>query len=218
VSIEEEPDRIDLLRKSVFGALPDGDLRRLAPETRAVDLPSGQLIYEPEVSVVARGLVRAFIADGAGRQLTIGYLRPGSALALARLAGRRYPVAFQPVVDARLLVIGNERTLSLQTAHPALGWATARELSARIDELAAETARIAFGSVRQRLAHHLLQMTTETPNQPIHLTRLVTAIGSPREVISRTLAPFRDDGTVHVDGAGIVIVNRRRLEQRALAS
>jgi CRP-like cAMP-binding protein len=73
------------------------------------------------VSVIIDGLVRGFIADSAARPITVTYLRPGDALALARLAGRQYPTAFQAVVDSELLPAGNERFLELLQVHPQLG-------------------------------------------------------------------------------------------------
>ena len=198
------PDnRYEALQRAVFGAVPDPELRRLAGEVRESRLLGGHLLYDPEVTVVTVGLVRAFIGDGNGRQVTIGYLRPGRTLGLAHLAGRRYPVAFQAIENSRLLVIGNERALQLHSAYPALGWATVRELSAYFNDLEIELASHAFGSLRQRLASHLLALTVgDGTDQPVHLGLLVTAVGSSREVISRTLGRLAADGTLHIDTFG----------------
>lgn len=209
-------DRYEALQRSVFGAVPEPELRRLAGEVRESRLLAGHLLYEPEVTVVTAGLLRAFIGDGTGRQITIAYIRPGHTLGLTHLAGRRYPVAFQASEDSRLLVIGNERALQLHSAYPALGWATVRELSAYFNDLAIELASHAFGSLRQRLASHLLALTVgDGTDQPVHLGLLVTAVGSAREVISRTLGPLVADGTLHIDASGVTVTDRQRLQDHA---
>lgn len=214
------PDnRYEGLRRSVFSVLPEPDLRRLAGEAHESRLLAGHLLYDPEVTVVAAGLVRAFIGDGTGRQATLAYLRGGNTLGLAHLAGRRYPVAFQAIEVSRLVVVGNERALQLHTEHPALSWATARELSTYLNDLESEVASYAFGSLRQRLASHLLALTAasddESDSLPVHLALLVTAVGSPREVISRTLAQLTADGTLHVGPAGVTITDRQQLRDHA---
>lgn len=212
------PDiRLTALARSVFGALPEPELRRLTEEVHQSRLLAGHLRYDPEVTVVAAGLMRAFIGDGTGRQVTVTYLRPGSTLGLAHLAGRRYPTAFQAVEDSWLVVVGNERARRLHETHPALGWATIRELSARLDDLETELAYFAFGQLRQRLAYHLLALTAEQDGsrQPVHLAHLATAVGSSREMVSRTLAPLAADGTLHTDPAGVTVTDRHRLQDHA---
>ena len=72
-------DRYEALQRSVFGAVPEPELRRLAGEVRESRLLAGHLLYEPEVTVVTAGLLRSFIGDGTGRQITIAYIRPRSA-------------------------------------------------------------------------------------------------------------------------------------------
>jgi CRP-like cAMP-binding protein len=213
------PDpRYDALARSVFAALPEPELHRLAGEVHESRLLNGHLLYDPEVTIVAAGLIRAFMGDGTGRQATAAYLRPGNTLGLAHLAGRRYPVAFQAITDSRLIVIGNDRARQLHTGHAALGWATIQELSAScLNDLETELASYAFGSLRQRLAAHLLALTANhngTP-PPVHLSVLVTAVGSSREVISRTLTPLTDDGTLHIDPSGVTITNRHQLRDHA---
>lgn len=214
------PDnRFEGLSRSVFSVLPEPELRRLASEVHESRLLAGHLLYDPEVTVVAAGLVRAFIGDGTGRQATLAYLRGGNTLGLAHLAGRRYPVAFQAIEVSRLVVVGNERALQLHTGYPALSWATARELTTYLNDLESEVASYAFGSLRQRLASHLLALTAasddESDGLPVHLALLVTAVGSPREVISRTLTPLTADGTLHVGPAGVTITDRQQLRDHA---
>jgi CRP/FNR family transcriptional regulator len=217
VTLTSVDERLEVLRRSVFAVLPETELCRLAEEVGETRLLAGNLLYDPEVAIVAAGLIRVFIADGTGRQITVSYLTAGNAIALAHLAGRRYPTAFQAVVDSVLVVVGDDRVLGLQRSNAALGWETARECSARLDDIEAELARIAFGSLRQRLAYHLLAISTARDNadSAVHLNELVIAVGSSREVISRTLGPLATEGIVHVGSGGVTIADYGRLRRLA---
>jgi CRP-like cAMP-binding protein len=212
---EREEERSATLRRSVLGVLPEGELVRLSGDLVESRLPAGHFVYDPEVAIVFTGLLRAFIADKAARHVTISYLRPGAAIALAHLAGRDYPTAFQAVVDSRLLLVGNDRFGELRHAYPELGWAAARELSVRLDDVEAELARVAFGTIRQRLAFHTLVLSEHSSDPTIHLTQLMSAVGSPREVISRSLVALADQGIVKVDRGGVTVVDRQRLRDSA---
>jgi len=217
VTTTSHDERLEVLRGSVFAVLPESELRCLAEDVGETHLLAGNLLYDPEVTIVGAGLVRVFVADGAGRQVTVSYLRAGNAIALAHLAGRRYPTAFQAVVDSVLVVIGDDRVLGLQRSNAALGWESARECSARLDDIEAELARIAFGSLQQRLAYHLLIISTarDDMDHPVHLNDLVIAVGSSREVISRTLSPLANDGIVRVGSGGVTVTDQRRLRKHA---
>lgn len=110
------------------GALPEPELNRLVGEVHECRLRAGHLLYDPEVTVAAVGLVRAFIGDGMGRQVTVSYLRPGSTPGLPYPAGRRYPTAFQAIENSHLVMVGNDHARQLHQAHAALGRATIHEL------------------------------------------------------------------------------------------
>lgn len=208
---------LTVLRESVLGAVPDAVLLDLAQTVTEVRLLAGHMLYDPEVSILAAGLIRAFISNPTGRQLTVAYVRPGQTLALAHLAGRRYPTAFQATYDSQLLVIGDARAADLQKAHPELGWAAAREFSLRLDELETELARVAFGSLRQRLAAHLLALTDDYQDAPypIHLSRLAAAVASSREVVHRNLRSLAAEGGVSVGPDGVTVTDRVRLRDHA---
>jgi len=208
---------LTVLRESVFGAVSDVVLLDLAQTVTQVRLLAGHLLYDPEVSVVAEGLVRAFISNSTGRQLTVAYVRPGQTIGLAHLAGRRFPTAFQAVEHSQLLVVGNARTIDLQQDSPGLGWAAAQEFGLRLDELEAELARVAFGSLRQRLAAHLLSLTADHDegHHAVHLSRLAAAVASSREVVHRNLRPLVADGGVSVGPDGVTVADRVRLRDQA---
>ena len=59
------------LNESLFGSLPEAVLRELELTSLITRVPSGKLVYNPEVSVIVDGALRAFVDDGAARHLTV---------------------------------------------------------------------------------------------------------------------------------------------------
>lgn len=88
---------------SFLAVLPAAVRDQLGEAATVVALPAGRLLYEPEIGVVVSGVLRVFLTAADGRQLTVSYLRPPAAVGLTAAAGRAHPVAFQAVVDSRLL-------------------------------------------------------------------------------------------------------------------
>ena len=217
VPLDRSGGEVAALATSFLAVLPSEVLARVAAEAVPAGLGAGQLLYEPELSVIVEGRVRAFIADPSGRQLTVGYLSASSAVGLARLAGRRYPTAFQGLAPTRLLRVGDERFTELIRGYPRLGWAAAEEISTHLDGVEAELARVAFKSLRQRLAYHLLALlpANQDDHLPVHQAQLAAAVGSVREVVARSLAPLRQEGLVEVGPAGIVVSDRLALARLA---
>lgn len=83
------------------------------------------------------------------------YVRTPDALGLAHALGREYPIAYQALTDCQLLRFGRGALDDLRR-YPELGWASAELLARFLDEVLAETARVAFHSVRERVAYHLV--------------------------------------------------------------
>jgi CRP/FNR family transcriptional regulator len=83
-----------------------------------------------------------------------------------------------------------------------VAWALAEELNRRLYETLQQTAINAFGSVRQRVAAHLLDLASTQQRPQGHLVarasqqELADAVGSVREVVARVLRDLRLAGLV----------------------
>lgn len=207
-----------VLAASFLRALPADVLGELAARSVAIPVPAGMFVYEPELAVVQQGLLRAFVADSAARQVTVSYIRYPGAIGLAHLAGRGFPVAFQAVTDCQLVQLEAPRLTELVDQYPRIGWSATREVTSRLDELLAETTRIAFGSMRQRLAFHVLNLTCDESGGPSRTVRqrdLALAVGTVGEVIRRTVIQLQAAGLLSATREGVVVVDRAGLRRIA---
>jgi CRP-like cAMP-binding protein len=213
---------VDLDIRSVFhesflGALPESVRSDLAASVRILHLPTGKLIYDPQLSIVADGTLRAFVEDGTGRHLTLSYLDGPRAIGVASAAGRENPVAFQAVTASTILRLSQARFDEILQTHTEVGWAAAKELACNLDAVLAEFARVAFQPLRAHIAHHLLALAErgEDNTQSVHQAELAAAVGSDREVVDRTVGTLSEFCLVEVCQTGIAAINEEGLRQMA---
>ncbi len=191
-----------VLRESFLGAFPESALRKLEDGARVTTLSARQLLYDPEISIIAAGTVSAYVDDGYGRHLAVSYMRRPRAVGMALAAGSGFPVAFQAVVDTTIIRITRAQFDEIRRDHGEVGWVAAQELAHDLDDLLAEIVRVAFRPVRARIAHHLLALT-DCEHQAVHQAELAAAVGSVREVVARNLGPLREACLVEVSQAGV---------------
>ena len=98
-----------------------------------------------------------------------------------------------------------------------MSWAIAGELNRRLYDALEQTAVNAFGSVRQRVAAHLLDLASAQQEPAGRLAarvsqqELADAVGSVREVVARVLRELRVAGVIATAADRIVILDAARL-------
>src|SRR5689334_24111909 len=215
--------------REVEDALAHSFLARLPPEVRdglhaegeRADYPAGTTVYragsDPRAALVVRGLLRVYLAAAEGRQVTVRYARPGAVLGIAGLVGGPASTSVQAVEPSSVLRISARTLITAARRDPRVSWAIAEELNRRLYEVLEQTAVNAFGSVRQRVAAHLLDLASGRQRPGGRLVarvsqqELADAAGSVREVVARVLRDFRVAGIVATAADSIVILDATRL-------
>jgi CRP-like cAMP-binding protein len=91
----------------------------------------------------------------------------------------------------------------------------------RLRHLVGVVESMTFGSVTQRLARILLDISRQAGADEFDLTlthqELASRLGTVREVVSRNLARFRAEGVVQIQGHQLRILDRASLEREAEA-
>jgi len=218
-----EADVRAALVASPLGALPSPTIAALLVGARSVATSPGDVIQHegaagPHLSLVVDGLVRNVLRGADGRSLTVRYARRGALLGTLSLYGGPYvpPGSTQTVVRARVLVLRADLVRSAADRDPVVARALLEDLATRVREYITQIHRAAFGSVRQRVARHLLDLASERQQGPdlvaaVTQQELADAVGSVREVVVRTLADLRAEGIVATHRGGIAILAPARL-------
>jgi CRP/FNR family transcriptional regulator len=217
--IDQEVD--DAFARSFLAQLPTDLIARLQTEGERADYPAGTTVYRsgarPQAALVVRGLIRVFLSSPGGRQVTIRYARPGDVLGIAVLVGGPVNTDVQAVEASSVFRLSERTLVATAQRDPRVGWLLAQELSRRLYDVLEQTAVHAFGSVRQRVAGHLLDLASDEqhPNgrlvAPVTQQELADAVGSVREVVARTLRDLRTAGIVATEADSVVILDPARL-------
>jgi CRP/FNR family cyclic AMP-dependent transcriptional regulator len=178
------------LAASFFASFPASARDQLLAEAVRVEIPVGTVWYreadQPQlVCLVVSGLLRLYLAAPDGRQLTVRYARSGDALGIATSVGGPGILTEQAVTDSALLVFRRPTLIALGQRDVRIAWAIAEGITHRLyvymDVIAATT----FGTVSQRVARHLLDLSCShhhdsTLLAPVNQQELADAVGSVR--------------------------------------
>jgi CRP/FNR family cyclic AMP-dependent transcriptional regulator len=141
----------------------------------------------------------------------------GTALGIAVLVGGPVDVAVQALAPSSLFRL-DPRTLTAAAHQDArVAWAMAEEVNRRLYDTLQQTAINTFGSVKQRVAGHLLDLASEQQRPHgglvacVSQQELADAVGSVREVVARVLRELRLAGIVATGPDSVVILDAGRL-------
>ena len=211
----------DALARSFIAELPAELAGSLRAEGERADYPAGTTLYraggDPQAALVVAGLLRVFLSSAEGRQVTVRYARPGDVLGIAVLVGGPATTSVQAVEPSGVFRISARTLTAVAQRDPRVCWAIAQELNRHLYEVLDQTAVNAFGSVRQRVAAHLLDLASDRQRPRDRLVarvsqqELADAAGSVREVVARALRDLRVAGIVATAADSIVILDPARL-------
>lgn len=212
----------DELEDLVAQAFHDSFLRGLPAEARPeildqavhTEVPAHRVLYKeggrPVPSLVVSGLFRQFVTGPDDRQVSVFYARSGHLLGFAEALDGPSPLACQAVTDGYLLRFSAPAMAAFSAVQPELAVAIARQTLTRLYRLVGEVRSTAFGSVRQRIARHLLDLVAGQDADliaPVNYQELADAVGTVREVIGREVAPLRAKGLVATTPEGIAVLD-----------
>ena len=202
--------------------LPARAAETLVGEAVRLDLPPGAVIYRDDeaaqVIVVVTGVVRLFMGDPDGRQVTVLYAHPGDVLGLALTLGGPAPISIQAVSGSSVLALRVASLRAMVAADPVVARTCAEELSRQLYRAFDEVAAHAFRTVQQRVARHLLDLATPAEGQlvaRVSQQEVADAVGSVREVVARALHDLREMGLIETSRDRIILLEPLRLSEEA---
>ncbi len=216
------------LAASLLESLPPAAMSRLALDAVRAEIPAGRVLYrageQPRPALVVSGMVRLFLTTAEGREINLCYARVGELVGVAGIIDAPSQVSAQAITDTRLWRFGLESMREVAAAHPQLALALVRQLLDRLYRVVVEVRGTTFGTVRSRVARHLLDLAAEQQAEdagggqhagelvaPVTQQQLADAVGSVRQVIGRVLAELHADGLVEPIRHGVIVLNAEAL-------
>lgn len=209
-TVEELFSRFPVLR-----SLPDAARQQLLDESRPLTVPQGQILFDRTSAceafpLVLRGSIRIVSLSEQGRELLLYRVQPGELCLISGgclLGQSPYPAT--GISESSLSVV----MLPSGLFNSLINYAAFRTFifglfSERLSELMQVVEAVAFLKLDQRLAALLL-----SKGQEIHTThqQLADELGSVRELVSRVLRRFEDQGVIALKRECIQVLSREAL-------
>jgi CRP/FNR family cyclic AMP-dependent transcriptional regulator len=211
-----------LIRRLMPG-VPDVAMPEVARTSRLVTYRPGETVlgtrelWSP--GAVADGTLRFTIRSNDGREATLVLIERGMLFGLHALFE---PEPGSPAVDRSVVAVEKSTVVLFETGviarlgqqHPAFAMHIVSSLVEWGNEVSEVAAQLAFMTVRQRVAGHLLKVATtgreasDVVFAPVTQQQLADAVGSVREVVARTLHDMRLQGLIEVSRARVTVVDR----------
>ncbi len=168
------------------------------------------------VVIVKSGGLRTYILSEDGREITLYRLFSGDICILSAscvINSITFDVHIDAETDSELVIIDNEVFAKLAEENVYVENFALKEAANRFSDVMWTIEQILFMSMDKRLARFLLDEAARTKSDSIPLTheQIARYIGSAREVVSRMLRYFVEEGLVEQYRGGVRIVDKKRL-------
>lgn len=209
-----------------WGILDEADRSLILANSQEMRFASGEQIRGQAAEclggfVVLEGMVRAYLVSDEGKEVTLSRLRPdepcmlGASCVLHSIA---FDVLMEAEQDTSCLIISPaalEQVFSHNVA--AENWSL-NALVDRLSDIMWNMQQMLFTSFDKRLAAFLYEETARTGEDVVRLTQeqIAKHLGSAREVVSRMLGYFAEEGIVRAGRGQVQILDRDLLRKMAV--
>lgn len=180
----------------------------------------GQIIHSSEdctgLVIVISGQLRSFILSDSGKEITLFRLFEGDVCILSSSCMMRnitFDIHLEAEKDCRTLIMPAHVFKQLSEANIVVKDFQAEIVSARLSDVMWVMEQVVFMSMDKRLADFLLEQASIEGTDELLITHETIArnLGTAREVVTRMLKYFQDEGMVALSRGKITITNRKKL-------
>ncbi|ANQ49710.1 response regulator [Flammeovirga yaeyamensis] len=168
---------------------------------------------------VVSGKVKTYKTNEDGKEYITGIHGAGDFLGyVALLKDVPYPESAMVLEECEITMIPKEDFFSLIHNNRDVSHSFIKLLTKEVIEQEEKLLKLAYGSVRQRVAEVLLQLDKryqQGPNERMSITRddLAKIVGTAKETLIRTLSDFKDERLIEIKDKNITIIDLAKLER-----
>jgi CRP/FNR family transcriptional regulator len=211
---------VEVQEGTFLAALSPHARRRLIAAAMVLEVSGGSPIFPSvdapnRVGIVLRGMARTYLTSGDGRRLTVRVARPGAMI--GSMTEGRAALGVQAVVDSSVLELDRSTLRELMAEDGRVGLALVGEITRRLEDAYVTLASNAFGTMRERVARHLLDLVADATSTdrmlaPVTQQALADGVGTVREVVARVLRDLRSEGLIATSDGCIEILDLDAIE------
>ncbi len=162
------------------------------------------------VLCVLSGRLRVYIINESGKEITLYRLFEGDVCVLSGSCGIRnisFEVHVKAEVETSLMVLNSTLYNSLEDKYPEVTAFTSSVMAKRLSDVMWTLEQVAFSSMDRRVASYLIELRAMTQHDELLITHdeIARDIGTAREVVSRMLKYFQNEGWI-IQGRGKVSI------------
>ena len=205
-----------------WNEISDADRECICQNSHAVSFSKGEHIHDGNecsgVIFVRSGSLRLYMMSDDGKDITLYRLHEGDMCMLSAscvLEAITFEVLVDAEEDSECYVIGGPAFAAVSEQNPRIRIFALETAVSRFSDVMWVMQQILFMSMDQRLAIFLCDESARTGSDTITLThgQIARYMGYAREVVSRMLKYFANEGMVEVSRGGIKILDKKRLRQ-----
>ena len=214
--------------KNIFpfwNEISETDRNYICQNTYALTYRKGTTVHNGNecsgVFFVRKGSLRVYILSEEGKEITLYRLHEGNFCMLSASCVLQ-TVTFDVFVDAEedceCYVVDGGAYSSVAENNPNIKIFALETAISRFSDVMWVMQQILFMSIDKRLAIFLIDESTRIGSDRIELTheQIAKYIGSAREVVSRMLKYFTNEGIVESSRKGVLILDKKRLRALTL--
>lgn len=215
-----------IIKGSIFSHLGNEDQEVLVREAISRTYKSGDWVAHygdiwPYIFLVEKGKVTAIKESAEGRSLMIVSIGPGEIFWGAAFFQQEAPnlAALVADEDSQILLWAQECFLPILLRNGRLSWEISRIMVSRMQRASDIVEELAFQPVAVRLAGFLVEHFKDRPSERVSrdmtLDEMAARIGSTREMVSRILHRFANQGLIEITRTEFKFTDREGLSQFA---
>ena len=222
--IQDDDKIVGLLAKSftAWEKLTEQEQKELLKNTTSVCYPKGTNIHSGDndcrgVYVIKSGVLRVYILSESGKEITLYRLGSSDMCILSAscvLSAITFDVHIDAEEDTEVLMIGSPFFLGLIQRNLYVECFTYKLATDKFSDVMWAMQQILFMSMDKRLANFLWDELSGIDGDTLHITHEQAAkyMGSAREVVTRMLKYFSEEGIVELSRGGIRILDKNKLK------
>ena len=222
-SISSKPDFEEIY--PFWKQLSMGEQKKFVDSTNVKTYKKGEIVHRPDdkcegMIYVLDGILRIYMLSEDGRELTLYRLEKGEICVLSAscvIDAISFDVFIEAETDAGIYLTAAPALKSLSEENPRLMVFNQGIALDRFSDIMWTLQQVLFFSVDRRIAGFLLREADKSGSSVVKETheQIATSIGSAREVVSRMLKRFADDGIIKLSRGSLEILDRESLEDIA---
>ena len=211
-----------LLQLPYWDQLTGGERQLVEQSTRRAVFPKGAAVLHSGDCLglvqVVRGSLRAYLLSEEGREVTIFRVAPGEACVLSAtcvMSQITFETHLEAAEDTELLVLGSGTFGRLTEENIHIRCFLYEMAAERFSQVLWVMQQILFMGFDRRLALYLSQACRRTGGTVLKLTHeeIARDLGSAREVVTRMLRRFSEEGLVRLGRGSVAVLDPAGLER-----